>query len=72
MLGQGKNIWQAEIDAAAEVRCLSLSLLLTLRLSGADRHRTCAQICDFFRFGAKQVESIYVQQPSEHSAGVWK
>ena len=27
ILGQGKNVWQAEIDAAAEVKSLSLLLL---------------------------------------------
>lgn len=26
MLGQGKNAWQAEIDAAAEVRLFDISL----------------------------------------------
>ncbi|GAA5821771.1 hypothetical protein JCM10212_004798 [Sporobolomyces blumeae] len=46
MLGQGKNVWQAEIDAAAE-------------------------LADFFRFGASQVEHLYQQQPPENSAGVW-
>lgn len=46
MLGQGKNVWQAEIDAAAE-------------------------LADFFRFGASQVEHLYGQQPPENSSGVW-
>ncbi|BGP13371.1 hypothetical protein JCM10213_005785 [Rhodosporidiobolus nylandii] len=46
MLGQGKNVWQAEIDAAAE-------------------------LVDFFRFGAAQVEQLYSQQPPENSAGTW-
>ncbi|GAA5873962.1 hypothetical protein JCM3774_004052 [Rhodotorula dairenensis] len=46
MLGQGKNVWQAEIDAAAE-------------------------LVDFFRFGASQVEQLYTQQPSENSPGTW-
>ncbi|GAA5831061.1 hypothetical protein JCM11251_005130 [Rhodosporidiobolus azoricus] len=46
MLGQGKNAWQAEIDAAAE-------------------------LADFFRFGAAQVEQLYAQQPSENSPGTW-
>ncbi|GAA5949032.1 hypothetical protein JCM21900_003180 [Sporobolomyces salmonicolor] len=46
MLGQGKNAWQAEIDAAAE-------------------------LADFFRFGASQVEHLYQQQPPENSPGVW-
>ncbi|GAA5857399.1 hypothetical protein JCM8547_002260 [Rhodosporidiobolus lusitaniae] len=46
MLGQGKNAWQAEIDAAAE-------------------------LADFFRFGAAQVEQLYTGQPSENSPGVW-
>lgn len=46
MLGQGKNAWQAEIDAAAE-------------------------LADFFRFGVAQVETMYAQQPTENSPGVW-
>ncbi|GAA6049468.1 hypothetical protein JCM3770_007354 [Rhodotorula araucariae] len=46
MLGQGKNVWQAEIDAAAE-------------------------LIDFFRFGAAQVEQLYHGQPTENSAGTW-
>ncbi|GAA5905944.1 hypothetical protein JCM8208_003382 [Rhodotorula glutinis] len=46
MLGQGKNVWQAEIDAAAE-------------------------LIDFFRFGAAQVEQLYTQQPTENSSGTW-
>lgn len=46
ILGQGKNAWQAEIDAAAEM-------------------------CDFFRFGAKYAEEMYSQQPPKNSAGVW-
>ncbi|BGP37350.1 1-pyrroline-5-carboxylate dehydrogenase [Rhodotorula kratochvilovae] len=46
MLGQGKNVWQAEIDAAAE-------------------------LIDFFRFGAAQVEQLYQGQPTENSASTW-
>ncbi|GAA5982579.1 hypothetical protein JCM11641_002589 [Rhodosporidiobolus odoratus] len=46
MLGQGKNAWQAEIDAAAE-------------------------LADFFRFGAAQVEQLYSSQPPENSNGTW-
>lgn len=46
MLGQGKNAWQAEIDAAAE-------------------------LCDFFRFGAKYAEEMYQQQPPKNAPGVW-
>ncbi|CAM0142609.1 1-pyrroline-5-carboxylate dehydrogenase [Umbelopsis sp. WA50703] len=46
MLGQGKNAWQAEIDAAAE-------------------------LCDFFRFGAKYAEEMYHQQPPKNAPGVW-
>ncbi|KAL8291664.1 hypothetical protein RQP46_001922 [Phenoliferia psychrophenolica] len=46
MLGQGKNVWQAEIDAAAE-------------------------LADFFRFGAQQVQELYSQQPPENAPGVW-
>lgn len=47
MLGQGKNAWQAEIDAAAEM-------------------------CDFFRFGAKYAEEVYSQQPAKNWPGIWK
>ncbi|EGO02285.1 hypothetical protein SERLA73DRAFT_178145 [Serpula lacrymans var. lacrymans S7.3] len=46
MLGQGKNAWQAEIDAAAE-------------------------LTDFFRFGVKYVEELYIQQPPKNAAGTW-
>ena len=31
-----------------------------------------AQLADFFRFGAQQVEQLYSQQPPENAPGVWK
>jgi hypothetical protein len=31
MLGQGKNAWQAEIDAAAEVCCCNLRICMRAR-----------------------------------------
>lgn len=66
MLGQGKNVWQAEIDAAAEVE-----LFLTITLSPA--HQNAAlQLSDFFRFGVKFVEELYSQQPPKNSPGTWK
>lgn len=66
MLGQGKNAWQAEIDAAAEVRYK--------RAHHRVRWLTLpdAQLADFFRFGAQQVEQLYSQQPPENAPGVWK
>ena len=63
MLGQGKTVWQAEIDAAAEV-----SLVLG---SSEDRYQPI-QLIDFFRFGVKFVEDLYSQQPAKNSAGAWK
>lgn len=66
MLGQGKNAWQAEIDAAAEVECFLLS-----PPSHAYRIRFL-QLSDFFRFGVKFVEDLYSQQPPKNSPGVWK
>jgi 1-pyrroline-5-carboxylate dehydrogenase len=62
MLGQGKNAWQAEIDAAAEV-CLAVvgaGLLADL------------QTIDFLRFSVKYVEQLYAIQPPRNSQGVWK
>lgn len=70
MLGQGKNAWQAEIDAAAEVSDLSIKLPAC-----AERGRTMSslfQLCDFFRFSVKYVEELYAQQPPRNSAGTWK
>ena len=65
MLGQGKNIWQAEIDAAAEVRSNPPSLSFAIDLSHG-------QLSDFLRFGVKYVEDLYAQQPPKNSAGSWK
>jgi 1-pyrroline-5-carboxylate dehydrogenase len=62
MLGQGKNAWQAEIDAAAEV---ILSLMIHDLV--ADR-----QTIDFLRFSVKYVEQLYAIQPPRNSQGVWK
>ncbi len=69
MLGQGKNAYQAEIDAAAEV---------SGRASEASEYREEAddvidgQLCDFFRFSVQYVEDLYAQQPPRNSAAVWK
>ena len=64
MLGQGKNAWQAEIDAAAEVSPDS-PLFRSLPLS-------YLKLSDFFRFGVQYVQDLYVQQPQKHSPGSWK
>ena len=70
MLGQGKNAWQAEIDAAAEVSAAKrggpweLEDELKLILGG--------QLCDFFRFSVKYVEELYAQQPPRNSQAIWK
>jgi 1-pyrroline-5-carboxylate dehydrogenase len=64
MLGQGKNAWQAEIDAAAEVRD-SFARSNGGLTSGA-------QLADFLRFGVKYAEELYAQQPPKNSPGVWK
>lgn len=63
MLGQGKNAWQAEIDAAAEV-CMTLLFCVHLFI--------VLQLVDFFRFGVKFVEDLYAQQPTKNSPGAWK
>ena len=66
MLGQGKNAWQAEIDAAAEVECFLLfPPSHTYRIG-------FLQLSDFFRFGVKFVEELYSQQPPKNSPGAWK
>lgn len=64
MVGQGKNAWQAEIDAAAEV-CLCNLLPYEIKL-------TASQFADFLRFGVKYVEDLYSQQPPKNTAGSWK
>ncbi|SCZ92264.1 BZ3500_MvSof-1268-A1-R1_Chr5-2g07746 [Microbotryum saponariae] len=69
MLGQGKNAWQAEIDAAAEVSRLSSWVSKQLR---ADSSAFVAlQLADFLRFGCAQVEQLFKMQPTENSPGVW-
>jgi 1-pyrroline-5-carboxylate dehydrogenase len=62
MLGQGKNAWQAEIDAAAEVIFSSV-------IHGSFTYR---QTIDFLRFSVKYVEQLYAIQPPRNSQGVWK
>src|SRR5579863_2058672 len=72
ILGQGKNVWQAEIDAVAEV-----SVFFHHSPTAGDEARLSVilvafQLADFFRFGAKYVEELYSQQPPRNSAGAWK
>ena len=61
MLGQGKNAWQAEIDAAAEVS----------RPERIERIMADGQTIDFLRFSVKYVEQLYAIQPPRNSQGVW-
>jgi 1-pyrroline-5-carboxylate dehydrogenase len=68
ILGQGKNVWQAEIDAAAEVSIIGQSL----RRAAKDCKFIAFQLADFFRFGVKYVEELYSQQPPKNSGGAWK
>ena len=63
MIGQGKNAWQAEIDAAAELCDFFRSDRL---LHGAQRKLTCE------RFNVQYAQELYAQQPVHNSAGVWK
>lgn len=74
MLGQGKNAWQAEIDAAAEV-CGSFLVHIAGwegLIEGCGLGMVLQQLADFFRFGVKFVEELYSQQPSKNSSGSWK
>ena len=71
MLGQGKNAWQAEIDAAAEVRSFE-RLRASARTLADPTFCTFSQMADFFRFGVKFVEQLYATQPTENSPGIWK
>jgi 1-pyrroline-5-carboxylate dehydrogenase len=64
ILGQGKNAWQAEIDAAAEVS--------VTRIVSLNKAYTHSQLVDFFRFGVKYIEELYSQQPSKNAPGAWK
>jgi 1-pyrroline-5-carboxylate dehydrogenase len=63
MVGQGKNAWQAEIDAAAELcdflRYLSLDACSVAHLIS-------------IRFNVKYAEETYGHQPGHNAPGVWK
>jgi 1-pyrroline-5-carboxylate dehydrogenase len=74
MLGQGKNAWQAEIDAAAEVSSFSFTYPLYKQGNSSDlaSYTHISKMCDFFRFGVKYAEEMYAQQPPKNSPGVWK
>ena len=67
ILGQGKNTWQAEVDAAAEVLKRNLPFL-HISANGL----CLGQLADFFRFGVKFVEQMYTQQPEKNFPGSWK
>lgn len=64
MAGQGKNAWQAEIDAAAE----------TCDFFRSDLSSTMGQgICLInSRFNVQYAQELYAQQPVHNSPGVWK
>jgi 1-pyrroline-5-carboxylate dehydrogenase len=64
MLGQGKNAWQAEIDAAAE--------LVDFLRSVVDYPRAAFQPLTNNRFNVQYAEELYAQQPTKNSPGVWK
>lgn len=64
MLGQGKNAWQAEIDAAAE-------LCDFLRYGQVAIIFSNEMLTDQ-RFNVQYAEEVYAHQPVHNSAGVWK
>ncbi len=76
ILGQGKNAWQAEIDAAAEVGLFFFFFFFSFRRlpvrQGEEAEDFRFQLADFFRFGVKYVEELYSQQPPRNSGGAWK
>ena len=86
ILGQGKNVWQAEIDAAADVcffpsRTPASSQMPTYHAyeCGVSTHplmfhaftESLLQLSDFFRFGVKSVEELYAQQSQENAQCTW-
>lgn len=64
MAGQGKNAWQAEIDAAAETCDFFRS-----HLSSSVCQGTWLSDC---RFNVQYAQELYAQQPVHNSPGVWK
>lgn len=68
MLGQGKNAWQAEIDAAAEL-CDFLRYTL---LSFPKFCWSYIVILMNFRFNVHYASELYAQQPVHNAPGVWK
>ena len=65
MLGQGKNAWQAEIDAAAEL-CDFLRYQ-TQVLEARER-----KVAKRRRFNVSYAQELYSQQPVHNASGVWK
>lgn len=65
MVGQGKNAWQAEIDAAAEL-CDFLRYVLECRVHDLVTGTNAS------RFNVKYAEETYGHQPVYNSPGVWK
>ena len=65
MLGQGKNAWQAEIDAAAE-------LCDFLRYGEGGSWVMYIRLMVVLRFNVQYAQDLYAQQPVHNSAGVWK
>lgn len=72
ILGQGKNAWQAEIDAAAEVRIRHLLYPPSPCFPSCAIVLFLGKLADFFRFGVKFVEQMYAQQPDKNFSGSWK
>jgi len=70
MLGQGKNAWQAEIDAAAEL-CDFLRWVQIIFLK-VYSERACLLTRPRARFNVQYAEELYAQQPVHNSPGVWK
>lgn len=69
MVGQGKNAWQAEIDAAAEL-CDFLryasAAAVAVAFGAGSRWLTRS------RFNVQYAEDTYGHQPVHNSPGVWK
>ena len=65
MIGQGKNVWQAEIDAAAEL-CDFFGNVITRCLGSSP------SMLILSRFAVHFAEQLYAQQPAFNPAGIWK
>lgn len=65
MIGQGKNAWQAEIDAAAEL-CDFFRNVITLCLGSSP------SMLILSRFAVHFAEQLYAQQPAFNPIGIWK